>query len=67
MKRANFLELFALLLLAAIPHGVLFLPLPLVVQTSAALILTGLLPGWLLVGLLVGQSEAPPAFGERLL
>ncbi len=67
MKRANSLELLVIIVLAVVAHVVLLLPLPLVVQTSAALLLTGLLPGWLLVGLLVGQSEAPPALGERLL
>lgn len=67
MKRANFSELLVILVLAAMAHIALFLPLPLVVQTLAALVLTGLLPGWLLVEWLVGQSEAPPILGERVL
>ncbi len=67
MKRTNSPELLVIFLLAVVSHVALLLPLPLAVQTLAALILTGLLSGWLLVELLVGQSEAPPALGERVL
>ncbi|CAN5547453.1 hypothetical protein BH10CHL1_BH10CHL1_46320 [soil metagenome] len=56
-----------LLLCALVAQLALFLPLPLVAQTIMVLLLTGLLPGWLLVEWLVGQSEAPPDWGEQLL
>ena len=57
----------ATVVLAVILHGVLWLPLPLIVQTVAALLLTGFLPGVLLVEWLIGQSEAPPDPWERIL
>jgi len=59
--------LYSLIIAALVAHLALFLPLPLVVQAIAALIVAGLLPGALLVEALVGQSEAPPARAERLL
>ncbi len=59
--------LYLLIIMALVAHLALFLPLPLVVQAVAALIVAGLLPGALLVEALVGQSEAPPALAERLL
>ncbi len=57
----------AFLLCNIIAHLVLFTYLPLVVQAIAVLLLTGLLPGILLVEALVGQSAAPPTLGERVL
>ena len=42
---------------AAVLHGVVFAPLPLVVRGLAALLLTGLIPGGLLVEWLVGGRE----------
>jgi hypothetical protein len=59
--------LLVLLFCAIIAHLILFTHLPLVVQAVAVLVLTGLLPGALLVEWLVGQSEAPPPLGERML
>ena len=59
--------LLALLSVAIIAHLLLFAPAPLIGQAVAVLVLTGLLPGLLLVELLVGQSEAPPSLGERIL
>lgn len=59
--------LLSLLGIAIIAHLILLAPVPFVVQAVAVLILTGLLPGLLLVELLVGQSEAPPALGEHIL
>lgn len=56
----------ALLLVTGL-HLLLWLPLPLLVQTWAALVLVGFLPGALLVELLLGQSAAPPAGWERVL
>jgi hypothetical protein len=53
------------LILAALLHGILLWPTPLVLQAAATLVLTGLLPGALLVTLLVGRSKAPPTLGER--
>ncbi|MCX6048320.1 MAG: hypothetical protein NT075_24730, partial [Chloroflexi bacterium] len=58
---------FILLGCAIIAQLALFTNLSLVLQTSAVLILTGLLPGWLLVEWLVGQSDAPPTWEEQLL
>ncbi|RIK53082.1 MAG: hypothetical protein DCC57_08895, partial [Chloroflexi bacterium] len=51
-------------------HGLLWpaLPLavPLIVQSATALLITGLLPGWLLVEWLVGgRAAAPLGLGER--
>lgn len=40
---------------------------PLLGQTIAVLSLTGLLPGYLIVQLLVGNTTAPPPLAERLL
>src|SRR5215212_6355496 len=59
--------LFLLIIMTLVAHLALFLPLPLVVQAVAALIVAGLLPGALLVEAVVGQSEAPPDRAERLL
>jgi hypothetical protein len=56
-----------ILLLALFAHLLLWVAPSLVVQTAAALLLTGLLPGWLLVQWLVGRSAAPPTPGEALL
>ena len=46
----------AVIALVAGLHGLLLLPLPLLVQTVAALLLTGFLPGALLVEWLVGRA-----------
>ncbi len=64
MKRNAFI---AILISAVLAQLVLWLPLPLVAKSVAVLLFTGFLPGLLLVELWVGQSEAPPALGERLL
>ncbi|MFN8490799.1 MAG: glycosyltransferase family 39 protein [Caldilineaceae bacterium] len=61
------LRLGAVLLLALVLHLLLWLPLPLLVQTLAALSLVGFLPGTLLVELLIGQSAAPPDGWARVL
>jgi hypothetical protein len=55
------------LVLAALANAVLLAPTPLLLRTGATLLLTGLLPGALLVELLVGRSKAPPTFGERIV
>ncbi len=52
---------------AAVAHLLIFLPLHMVVQAAALLVLAGLLPGLLLVEAMVGRSDAPPALGERVL
>ena len=57
----------AVIALVAGLHGLLLLPLPLLVQTVAALLLAGFLPGALLVEWLVGRSAAPPDGWERVL
>jgi hypothetical protein len=57
----------ASIILAATLHLLLWLPLPLLVQTVAALFLIGFLPGALLVELIVGRSAAPPDHWERVL
>ena len=55
-------------LAAAVAHVVIFAPLPLPLRAGAALILTGLLPGLLLVEALVGsRDDAPLDFWERAL
>ena len=53
--------------LAVILHALLWLPLPLIMQTIAALLLTGFLPGTLLVEWLIGHGAAPPDLWERIL
>jgi hypothetical protein len=55
------------LVLAALANVVLLTPTPVLLRTGATLLLTGLLPGALLVELLVGQSKAPPTIGERIV
>jgi len=66
---ANSIHRILLLILgcAIIAHAILLVDLPLVLQALAVLLLTGLLPGLLVVELLIGQSLAPPSSGERLL
>ncbi len=59
--------LLVCVVVALLAHSLLWLDLPLLLQAAVALILAGLLPGLLLVEVLVGQSEAPPALGEYLL
>ncbi|MCX6043709.1 MAG: glycosyltransferase family 39 protein, partial [Chloroflexi bacterium] len=61
------LTLLTVILVAAGLHLLLWLPLPLILQTGAALILGGFLPGALLVEWLIGRSAAPPDPWERLL
>lgn len=53
--------------LVALAHLLILVPVPLLVQAVAVLILTGLLPGALLVEWLVGRSAAPPSLWERCL
>ncbi len=61
------LTLLVVILVAAGLHFLLWLPLPLIVQAGSALLLSGFLPGALLVEWLIGHSEAPPDRWERLL
>lgn len=56
-----------LLLGALLAHLGLFFSHSPLLQTLAALLLTGLLPGWLLVQLLLGPSAAPPSRAEQWL
>lgn len=53
--------------LAAIAHLVILSDLPIAWRSVAALVLTGALPGVLLVEWLVGRSDAPLETGERAL
>lgn len=56
------------LLVALVAHALIFMPLPLLVRAAAALALTGLLPGMLLVEWLVGgRTGAPLDHWERTL
>ena len=55
------------LLTAVAAHLVLLVPLPQSLQGLAALFLTALIPGFLLVDTLVGQSDTPPTTWERTL
>ena len=59
--------LSATLIGALLAHLLLFLPLPLFMRALAALVLTNLLPGVLLLEWLFANSPAPPALGERIL
>lgn len=52
---------------AVVAHLFIFLPLPIVVQSLAVLVLTALLPGFLLVDALLSRSAAPPGPWERTL
>ena len=65
------LLLIPILITALVAHALLFVSLPLIVQAWAALILTGLLPGLLLVEWLVGgrsrEQGAPLDVWERTL
>lgn len=52
----------------ALLFQLLLLPVvPLLGQTIAVILITALLPGYLLVQLIVGRTESPPALAERLL
>lgn len=62
MKRVHLLILVGAAVLA---HLLILMPLPLVVQALAALVLCGLIPGLLLVEAVVGRSAAPPGPWER--
>ncbi len=53
--------------IAGIANLIIFSPIPLLLKSIAVLILTGLLPGALLVEWLVGQSDAPPPVWEQIL
>ncbi|HYN89650.1 MAG TPA: hypothetical protein VER55_14040, partial [Ardenticatenaceae bacterium] len=57
----------AILGLAVLAHLLLASGLPPLARGLSALLLTALLPGWLLVEWLVGTSEAPPDPWERVL
>jgi len=59
--------LLATVALAALLHAILWLELPLLVQTVAALLLVGWLPGQLLIEWLLGQRVAPLDGWERNL
>jgi 4-amino-4-deoxy-L-arabinose transferase-like glycosyltransferase len=72
VSRRTFWNVAVPLLVLAVAHVFLFLPLPPalqphLVQAVAALILAGFLPGALLVQALVGQGEAPPNWWERIV
>jgi hypothetical protein len=60
-------HLLIILAVALGAHLLLLVPQPLLLPATAVLILTGLLPGSLLVELLVGRSTAPPDRWERIL
>ncbi len=62
MKPAMFIP--AILLAAVAAHALLFTPAPLLAQSVAALVLTGLLPGALIVALLLSRCDAPPSLAE---
>lgn len=53
--------------LALLGHLLLLADLPLLLQAVAVLLLTGWLPGYLLVAWLVGQSDDPPTPAEAIL
>ncbi len=55
------------LIVAVVANLCLLSPIPLLLKTCALLLLTGLLPGALLVEMLIGRSEAPPPVAERML
>ena len=57
--------LIAWILLAAIAHMVLFLPLPHWLQVAAALVLLQIIPGALAVAALLGGTGAPLGWWER--
>jgi hypothetical protein len=60
--------LIAVLVTAVIAHALIVAPLPLLLRTGAVLILTGLLPGLLLVEWLVGgRADSPLDIWERTL
>ncbi len=52
---------------AGIANLIMLSPVPLLFKSIAVLILTGLLPGALLVEGLIGQSAAPPPIWEQIL
>lgn len=55
------------LIVAVVANLLIFSPVPLLLKTCALLLLTGLLPGALLVEMLIGRSAAPPPLAERIL
>ncbi|MBK8049759.1 MAG: glycosyltransferase family 39 protein, partial [Anaerolineales bacterium] len=59
--------LLATVAVALIANGALFLPLPHLATALAALIVTGFLPGALLVHAVVGQGPSRPDWMERVL
>lgn len=63
----RYMSLFFIIVLAILCHLVIFMQAPLLWQTGAVLLLTGLLPGILLVEWLVGQGESAPTPAEHLL
>ena len=65
MQRLNLIWIS--LLLAVVAHLFIWVGQPLYLAASAVLVLTGFLPGLLLVELLVVRSVAPPTLVERLL
>jgi len=59
-NRSRILSAIGITLFALFSNIIILQDLPLLAQTVAALILTGLLPGFLLVDLLIGHSSTPP-------
>ena len=55
------------LIVAIVANLCILSPIPLLLKTCALLLLTGLLPGALLVEMLIGRSAAPPPLAERTL
>ncbi|MDQ3249199.1 MAG: glycosyltransferase family 39 protein, partial [Chloroflexota bacterium] len=67
IKKPPLRWLLILLACALLAHLLLAINLPPVIATLVVLLLTGWLPGILLVEVLVGQSEAPPTAEEYVL
>ncbi|MBV7336093.1 glycosyltransferase family 39 protein [Chloroflexi bacterium TSY] len=65
MNQRNIVIAIAIVVLAT--HVVIFSDLPLIWRTAAVLILTGLLPGLLLVDWIVGHIDQTLSMSERLL
>jgi hypothetical protein len=61
------MHLILTLALAAGANLLLLAPLPHELQALLVLLLTGFLPGWLLVEALTGRSASPPDLWERIL
>jgi len=57
----------SVLVTALVAHGILFLWPDLLAQAIASFVLTGVLPGFLVVELLLSREEAAPSKAERIL